>query len=70
MEPAFPKDVFRGYGVYNKTTGIMENSTTILPDAIRWAIQLDRMLTKALDPKEEASQAWPDELQAPVGILN
>ena len=49
VEPAFPDSVFRGYAIINRTTRIHENTSSILPEAMRWAKQLQQMLDAQRD---------------------
>ena len=45
-----------GYGVINKYSGVTENSTTILGEAIRWVRTLNQILDEALSPSKPV---WP-----------
>jgi len=60
IEPGFPGQSFVGYGIFNKTTDVMENSTSILPEAIRWAKNLQALLeTEREDAKPDTGIQWP-----------
>lgn len=62
-EVPFPKDKFQGYGIFNKKTNVMENSSTILAEAIRWAKQLQTLLDEQMSTTtEENAIKWPSKL--------
>jgi hypothetical protein len=53
-----------GYEIFNTETGIVENSSTMLFDAIQWCDRLDLFLKEVKEPKAKEKLSWPDIVEA------